>query len=164
VNLPGGPELILIAIVALIILGPERLPIAARQAGAILRKLRGMTAGVRTEFDSVLAEPVRELRGLAGDTRNAVRSAIGDEPSVSAPGSFPPSLPPRTRPNARTSAAGRGVSGPLGSSPHSGSPRGQASTVTAPSLVDEGLTISLGKKQRGEQLEPQAPSDQPNLL
>ncbi|MFC4525856.1 twin-arginine translocase subunit TatB [Dyella halodurans] len=48
-------KLILLAVIALIVLGPEKLPGAARTAGALLRR-------VRTGWDSVRAEVERELQ------------------------------------------------------------------------------------------------------
>lgn len=48
-------KLILLALIALIVLGPEKLPHAARTAGALLRR-------VRTGWDSVRAEVERELQ------------------------------------------------------------------------------------------------------
>jgi sec-independent protein translocase protein TatB len=48
-------KLILLALVALIVLGPEKLPQAARTAGALMRR-------VRTGWDSVKAEVERELQ------------------------------------------------------------------------------------------------------
>jgi len=48
-------KLVLLALVALIVLGPEKLPQAARTAGALLRR-------VRTGWDSVRAEVERELQ------------------------------------------------------------------------------------------------------
>ena len=51
----GFSELTLIAIVALLVLGPERLPGAARTVGALLRK-------ARNSFESVKAEVEREVR------------------------------------------------------------------------------------------------------
>lgn len=48
-------KLILLAVIALIVLGPEKLPGAARTAGALLRRLR-------TGWDSVRAEVERELQ------------------------------------------------------------------------------------------------------
>ena len=47
-------KLLLIALIALIVLGPEKLPGAARTAGALMRR-------IRTGWDSVRAEVVREL-------------------------------------------------------------------------------------------------------
>lgn len=51
----GFSELILIAVVALLVLGPERLPGAARTVGALLRR-------ARASFESVKAEVEREVR------------------------------------------------------------------------------------------------------
>ena len=48
-------KLVLLALVALIVLGPEKLPHAARTAGALLRR-------VRLGWDSVRAEVERELQ------------------------------------------------------------------------------------------------------
>jgi sec-independent protein translocase protein TatB len=48
-------KLVLLALVALIVLGPEKLPHAARTAGTLLRR-------VRAGWDSVRAEVERELQ------------------------------------------------------------------------------------------------------
>ncbi|WEN14517.1 Sec-independent protein translocase protein TatB [Rhodanobacter sp. AS-Z3] len=48
-------KLLFIAVLALIVLGPEKLPGAARTAGAVLRRVRG-------SWDSVRAEVERELQ------------------------------------------------------------------------------------------------------
>jgi sec-independent protein translocase protein TatB len=50
----GFSELLIIGVVALLVLGPERLPQAARMAGAFLRR-------ARTQWESVRAELEREL-------------------------------------------------------------------------------------------------------
>jgi sec-independent protein translocase protein TatB len=50
----GFSEVILIGVVALLVLGPERLPKAARTVGALLRK-------ARQSFDAVKAEVEREV-------------------------------------------------------------------------------------------------------
>lgn len=51
----GFSELLVIAVVALLVLGPERLPGAARTVGALLRK-------ARQSFESVKADIEREVR------------------------------------------------------------------------------------------------------
>ena len=52
----GFSELLIIAVVALFVLGPERLPHAARFAGLWMRR-------ARNQWDSVRAELERELEG-----------------------------------------------------------------------------------------------------
>ncbi|WP_440224034.1 Sec-independent protein translocase protein TatB [Dokdonella sp. MW10] len=53
-------KMALIAVVALLVLGPEKLPGAARTAGALLRRARNAWQGVRSEIERELAaEDVR---------------------------------------------------------------------------------------------------------
>lgn len=51
----GFVELVVIGLIALVVLGPERLPTAARTVGALLRRLRSSWAGVRSEIERELA-------------------------------------------------------------------------------------------------------------
>ena len=62
----GFSELVLISIVALIVLGPERLPGAARTVGALLRRARASWATVRSEVERELA--AEELKRSMQDT------------------------------------------------------------------------------------------------
>ncbi|MGH8212758.1 MAG: Sec-independent protein translocase protein TatB [Rhodanobacteraceae bacterium] len=69
-------EILLVAVVALVVLGPERLPGAARTAGALLRR-------VRRGWDSVRAEVVRELeaeelRAKLKEAQEAARAAMDE--------------------------------------------------------------------------------------
>ena len=70
----GFTELVLILIVALIVVGPERLPELGRQLGTIIRDLRRMYANLRAdlgpEFDEI-EQNIRELRAL--DPRQQLR-------------------------------------------------------------------------------------------
>jgi sec-independent protein translocase protein TatB len=50
----GFSELLIIALVALIVLGPERLPRAARMAGAFVRRARAQWESVRAELEREL--------------------------------------------------------------------------------------------------------------
>ena len=51
----GFGKLALIAVVALLVLGPERLPRVARTAGALVRRARNSWASVRAEIERELA-------------------------------------------------------------------------------------------------------------
>lgn len=88
----GFGKLALIAVVALIVLGPERLPRVARTAGALLRRARNSWASVRTEIERELAtdELKRNIRDAAnamdirGDV-NAMQDAIDGRSKPAAP-------------------------------------------------------------------------------
>jgi sec-independent protein translocase protein TatB len=67
----GFSELLIIAVVALLVLGPERLPKAARFAGLWVRRARAQWYSVKSELERELAaeefkrqftEPMQELR------------------------------------------------------------------------------------------------------
>jgi sec-independent protein translocase protein TatB len=72
----GFSELFLIAVVALIVLGPERLPKAARFAGLWVRRARAQWYSVRSELERELA--TEELQRTLHDTRKAVTD-IGED-------------------------------------------------------------------------------------
>ncbi|WP_304171270.1 Sec-independent protein translocase protein TatB [Phenylobacterium aquaticum] len=59
----GGSELILIAVVALIVVGPKDLPLMLRKLGQFVAKLRGMAAEFRASFDEMARQSeLDELR------------------------------------------------------------------------------------------------------
>jgi sec-independent protein translocase protein TatB len=49
-GLPGGGEILVILLVALIVLGPQKLPDAARQLGRVVGEFRRMSAGFQSEL------------------------------------------------------------------------------------------------------------------
>jgi len=67
----GFSELIVIAVIALVVLGPERLPRAARFAGLWVRRARAQWYSVRSEFERELA--AEELKRSMNDARSSLR-------------------------------------------------------------------------------------------
>jgi len=65
-------KLILLALIALVVLGPEKLPVAARTAGAIMRRMRSGWNSVRTEVERDLQ--IAEIRKAARDASEHVAS------------------------------------------------------------------------------------------
>ncbi len=60
----GWGEIIVLALAALFIFGPERLPHLAKDAAAGLKKLRAGIAGVRAQVNDTLADDLPELRDV----------------------------------------------------------------------------------------------------
>ncbi len=66
-----GSELIIIVLLALVVLGPEKLPDAMRKLGQFYAELKKMSTGFQEEFRSVVDEPLKEMR----DTANLLRDS-----------------------------------------------------------------------------------------
>lgn len=89
-------EMLVVALVALVVLGPERLPKAARFTGLWVRKARAHWYSVKSELESELAseelkrslqdgkqamqDTERQLHDLAADARRAVEAEPARDP------------------------------------------------------------------------------------
>ncbi|WP_040494705.1 Sec-independent protein translocase subunit TatA/TatB [Ilumatobacter nonamiensis] len=60
-----GSEIIFILLLALVVLGPEKLPGAIKRATQTYNELRKMSSGFQNEFKSAIDEPMREMRATA---------------------------------------------------------------------------------------------------
>ncbi|MEO6031406.1 MAG: Sec-independent protein translocase protein TatB, partial [Burkholderiaceae bacterium] len=67
----GFSELLVLAVVALLVLGPERLPRAARFAGLWVRRARAQWYSVKSELESEFADD--ELKRSLQRTRDELR-------------------------------------------------------------------------------------------
>ena len=76
----GFWELSLIAIIGLMVLGPERLPAVARVIGGYLRKARQTWASVRAEISAELnaAELRKAVEEPVEEVREAMREPVDD--------------------------------------------------------------------------------------
>jgi Sec-independent protein translocase protein TatA len=52
----SGAELMVVLLAALVILGPDRLPVVARKAGQVMGELRKVSAGFEAEMRSAMYE------------------------------------------------------------------------------------------------------------
>ncbi len=113
----GPVELLVLALVGLIVLGPERLPGLVRDATRVLRQLRDMATGARNqlknelgpEFSDVDLQALRDLRAL--NPRTAIQRAIlGDDDDAAPPAAAPAAQPP---PPAAQQPLGRGEKAPF---------------------------------------------------
>lgn len=65
-----GSEIIFILLLALVVLGPEKLPSAIRRFTQTYGELRKMGTGFQSELKSALDEPMREMKETAGMIRD----------------------------------------------------------------------------------------------
>ena len=85
----GFSEMLVIAVVALIVLGPERLPKAARLAGLWVRKARAQWYSVKAELEAEIANeqwrnelkaPLDEIKQSLEGTASSVDELMRAEP------------------------------------------------------------------------------------
>lgn len=76
----GFSEILLIAVVALLVLGPERLPKAARFTGLWVRRARSQWDSVKTEFEREMA--AEDLKRSIDNARAQAREIAGQLGSV----------------------------------------------------------------------------------
>lgn len=67
----SGSEIVFLLIIALVVLGPEKLPDAVRKFGKFYGEFKRMSTGFQTELRNALDEPMREMR----ETSDALRKA-----------------------------------------------------------------------------------------
>jgi sec-independent protein translocase protein TatB len=60
----GWPEIAVLAVLSLLIFGPERLPKVAADAGRLIRELRRMASGATSDLKRELGVDIDELRRL----------------------------------------------------------------------------------------------------
>jgi Tat protein translocase TatB subunit len=76
-----GPEkLILVFVIALIVLGPNKLPDAARSLGRVIGEFRRISGGFQAEMREALSDPKDALTAAVADVRqelNGVREELG---------------------------------------------------------------------------------------
>jgi sec-independent protein translocase protein TatB len=70
----GFSELLIIAVVALLVLGPERLPKAARFTGLWIRKARAQWYSVKSELELELAQ--EEMKKHLQDVENSIKAPV----------------------------------------------------------------------------------------
>lgn len=86
----GTGELLVIFLVALIVLGPNKLPDAARQAGKMMAELRRLSGGFQDEMRAAMREPTPTLPPLPPQATIEPPAAVDDDVVAAKP-------PPRKR-------------------------------------------------------------------
>ena len=75
----GFTELLLIGIVALVVIGPEKLPGVARTAGKYLTRLKRFMTNVKADVESELrADELRQILNQQQKELDSLKSAVSD--------------------------------------------------------------------------------------
>ena len=61
----GGGEILVVLLVGLLVLGPQRLPTVGRQVGRIVTEIRRVSRGFQEEFRAALDDPLGEAEARA---------------------------------------------------------------------------------------------------
>jgi sec-independent protein translocase protein TatB len=99
----GGGEFLVIALIALIVLGPQRLPEAARQVGKVMGDLRRLSSGFQNELKGALDDAERASKATPPrDVLAPSQNGSADPAPPSAPSGDGPTAsrqrPPRKAP------------------------------------------------------------------
>jgi sec-independent protein translocase protein TatB len=93
----GPMEFVVLAIVGLVVLGPDRLPSLAKDAARLIRSLREMATGARTQLRDELGPEFADLDLRNLNPRTALQKALfADEDET--PAADQPAAPPAARP------------------------------------------------------------------
>lgn len=93
----GGPELLVVLIIALLVLGPNRLPQAARSMGKAMAEFRRVTGGLQAEVRDAMSQLEHEVQGTKPEFPEPPRPplpAASSEPVATTSSEAPPSYEP----------------------------------------------------------------------
>jgi sec-independent protein translocase protein TatB len=76
----SSSEIVFLLLIALIVLGPEKLPEAVRKFGKVYAEAKKMSTGFQSELKSALDEPMREMRETAEAFKSAANLNFDLEP------------------------------------------------------------------------------------
>lgn len=106
----SGSEIVFLLLLALIILGPEKLPEAVRKFGSTYAELKKMSNGFQSELKQALDEPMREMRETADAFKKAASFDVDLDPrnllkpDTAAPAAETPTPTPTPTPPAAAAA------------------------------------------------------------
>ncbi len=81
----GGPEILVVLLVALVVLGPEELPKAMKTFGNIMGQVRKLSSGFQAEMRSAMN--TMDVTNVAKQAMNPSSDTSGSSPSTSNPAS-----------------------------------------------------------------------------
>lgn len=80
----GGLEVVVILLVALVVLGPKKLPDAARQVGRALTELKRISGGFQKEMREAMQDPIVEAEARAKGARVVASESVASTADTAA--------------------------------------------------------------------------------
>lgn len=138
-------KILVVLVVALVVLGPDRLPRAARQAGRLVSDLRRFHASLNTELREAFGDP-GALSDLPARGRAWVRSVAADggspEPLAATTPHDPPVPPGGPASGRGADEVGQALEGSQAPPPGDGPPTDGPEPKVAGSVDDAGARVS----------------------
>ncbi|HWJ98233.1 MAG TPA: twin-arginine translocase TatA/TatE family subunit [Acidimicrobiales bacterium] len=83
-NMPGGPELLVIFLVALVVIGPQQLPKAMRTFGNVMAEIRKVSSSFQAEMKSAM-DSVVDTSATEKPQSGTMAAATPPSPEADAP-------------------------------------------------------------------------------
>jgi sec-independent protein translocase protein TatB len=78
----GGGELLIILFVALVVLGPDKLPDAARKIGNVMGEIKRMSSGFQDEFKAAMDTPNKAVKSVRETVKGPGAPSSPAEPAL----------------------------------------------------------------------------------
>lgn len=112
----GAPEVLVILVVALLVLGPDKLPDAARKVGNVMGELRRMSSGFQSELRDAMQEPVSGEARRSDPVPKATPADTVKPVSATLPTDDAPTSTPDPSPGSSNGVSSNGSAGADGES------------------------------------------------
>jgi len=134
----SGSEVVIILLLALVILGPEKLPDFLRRAGRTYAELKKLGNNFQSEMRSVLDEPMKEMRETADLLQKSTQLEDHEpsEPGASGGATPAPARPAAPRPSESSTTAPPSSPAPDGAA----EPQTDATATTDEELINRTLS------------------------
>lgn len=148
-----GSEIIFLLLIALVVLGPEKLPDAIRKFGRAYAEFKKMANGFQGELKQALDEPMRELKDTADAMRNAVNFTDDAATSPAATATDPtlpvtPAAPPKREQGLNFGSANPRRTQPADDAAGTAAPAAPAAEAPKPGGLNFGATARRERPPR----------------
>ena len=99
----GGPELLLIFVLALLLFGPRKLPEIGRTVGKTLAEFKRATHEFRTSLEREVE--LEKIRDVKAELTDPLRLPVGEQTDIAGPVAFAGPLPGRPAPEGAVTLA-----------------------------------------------------------